>query len=204
MSVTSYATLKTAISDFMSWEDTDARIATFIQLTEQRMNREIRHWRMEKRATASVTSRYSALPLDFLEPIRMEIEGVYRPLRLQSVHVLQQERNRVQDASGIPQLYALTGGEIELFPTPSEAQSLEMVYFAPITALSDAAPTNWVLDNHVDAYLYGALMHSAPYLGEDARLTTWATLYANAVMAINDNSNDGKFGGAKRKRLRTA
>jgi len=65
--------------------------------------------------------------------------------------------------------------------------------------LSDSTTTNWLLEYYPDAYLYGSLVHSAPYLKEDARLQTWAALYQSAVDAINNESESSKFGGSGRK-----
>lgn len=42
-----------------------------------------------------------------------------------------------------------------------------------ISALSGAAPTNWLLTSHPDIYLYGALVEAAPYLGDDPRVVVW-------------------------------
>ena len=53
------------------------------------MNREIRHWRMENRATASVSGRYSVLPTDYVEAIRLHLEVDNRPIELVSYHEMQ-------------------------------------------------------------------------------------------------------------------
>ena len=70
MALDTYANLKTAIADFLNRDDLTNSIDDFIDLAEAHMNREIRHWDMEKRATASLNTQYTALPSDFVEPIR--------------------------------------------------------------------------------------------------------------------------------------
>jgi len=47
-----------------------------------------------------------------------------------------------------------------------------------------------------DVYLYGALLHSAPYLKEDQRAQTWAALYTTAVERINDASSKSTASGS--------
>ena len=75
MALTSYAELQTSIAEFLNRDDLTAKIPDFITLAEAQMNAELRHWRMEKRATASLDSQYTAVPLDFIQPVRFSIVG---------------------------------------------------------------------------------------------------------------------------------
>ncbi len=52
---------------------------------------------------------------------------------------------------------------------------------------------NWLLINHPDAYLYGALMEAEPYMKNDQRIATWAQGLSAAIDAINSASNDAAF-----------
>ena len=76
MALDTYANLKTAIADFLNRDDLTSSIDDFIDLAEAQMNREVRHWDMEKRATAVLNTQYTALPNDFVEPIRFMITMV--------------------------------------------------------------------------------------------------------------------------------
>ena len=200
MAITNYTDLQSTIADFLNRDDLTAVIPTFITLAEAEFNRRIRHWRMENRATAEVDSQYSAIPADFLEPIRLHLEtSNYRTLELVSQTDMQSMRMRNLDTSGEPAYYTLTQGEIELYPTPDATYDLEMNYYARIPALSGSNATNWLLTYFPDAYLYGALAHSAPYLGEDARMATWAALLQNAIDGIIREGEQAKFGGTGRR-----
>ena len=200
MSITTYAELQTVIADFLDRDDQTERIKTFIQLSEAEMSRKLRHWRMENRATAEIDGQYSAIPADFLEPIRLHLEtGDYKALELISQGEMQSLRMRNLETSGKPAFYALTQGELEVYPTPDGTYNLEMNYYAKIPALTTSNTTNWVLDNYPDAYLYGSLVHSAPFLGEDARMTTWAALFQSALNGIMAESDQAKFGGSGRR-----
>lgn len=68
----------------------------------------------------------------------------------------------------------------------------EAIVIAP---LSVGAPTNWLIDHAPDAYLYGALIHSAPYLVEDARLETWGALYRSAMEDLRRENEMAKHPG---------
>mgnify|MGYP007073200166 CR=1 FL=1 len=198
MPITNYTELQEVIADFLDRDDQTQRIKTFITLAEAEMNRRVRHWRMENRASAVVNGRYSALPSDFLEPIRLHLEADERPIELVSSMEMQTLRNRAS-AEGKPTSYAITQGEIELYPTPDTDYDLEMYYYGEIPALSAAQTTNPILTYFPDAYLYGSLIHSAPFLGEDARMATWAALFQSAIDGINADNEKAKTGSAGRR-----
>jgi hypothetical protein len=200
VSITTYAELKTSITDFLNRDDLDTATPTFISLAEADMQRKIRHWRQEKRSNANLNSRYSDVPSDFLEVIRFGVSGGnHSTLEIISQGDMLDLRMKSRDASGSPRYYALTAGEIELFPTPSAVTATELYYYSKIDGLSDSNTSNWLLENHPDAYLYGALVHSAPYLADDARVAVWASLYQNAISSINAESETVKFGGSGRR-----
>lgn len=198
MPITTYAELQTVIADFLDRDDQTEQIKTFIDLAEAEINRRVRHWRLENRATAEVDGRYSALPADFVEPIRLHLETDQRPIELISSMEMQSMRE-ASNTAGKPAFYALTQGEIELYPTPDAAYDLEMYYYAKLPALSTSQTANVILDNFPDAYLYGALIHSAPFLGEDARMQTWAALFQSAIDGINADNEKAKTGSAGRR-----
>jgi hypothetical protein len=197
MAITTYAELQTTIANFLDRSDLTSIIPTFIDLCEADMSRKIRHWRMEQRSTAELDTQYSALPADFLEPIRLSITGgsTYT-LEMESQAQMSNRRMQNLDTGGRPRYYAMTDGKIEVYPSPDATYELEMVYHAKIPALADDATSNWVLSYHPDAYLYGALIHSAPYLVEDARTQIWSALYQSAVDGINIDNEKAKFGGS--------
>ena len=199
MPITNYTELQDAIADFLNRDDLTARIPTFVDMAEASLNRDLRHWRNENRAIAPVNSRYSALPSDFVEPIRMELSDDKTRVSLMSHYEMQTQRQASADAQGKPLHSNITQGEIELFPTPDVTYNLEMYYYGKIPALSASNATNVVLTNFPDAYLYGALIHTAPYLGDDQRTQVWASLYQNTISAINRQSEGAKQGAVGRK-----
>lgn len=200
MALTTYDELKASIADFLNRDDLTAVIPDFITLAEADMNRGLRHWRQEKRSTAELDTQYSAIPADFLEVISFHISsGDYRSLELISKAQMQDRRYKSGDTSGKPAFYAITAGEIEVYPTPDGTYDAELYYYSRITALSASNTSNWVLEYFPDAYLYGSLVHSAFYLKDDQRVQGWASLYANAISAINAESEKSKFGGSGRR-----
>ena len=200
MPITTYAELKTNIAEFLNRDDVTAISSTFISLAEDDLNLRLRHWRQEKRSTAEIDTQYSAIPADMLEIIRFyTTSGDTRPLELISQAEMLDRKFRNLNTSGQPAYYALTAGEIEVYPVPDGTYTSELYYYSRIPALSDSNTSNWVLDYYSSAYLYGSLIHSAPYLKDDARIQVWAALYQNAIDAINTESEKAKFGGSGRR-----
>ena len=204
MSITSYSELKTAIADFLNRDDLTSAVPTFITLAESSIQRRIRHWRQEKRSTITLDAQYEALPADFLEAIRFYVtSNGTNPLEPISQADMLDRKQLAQDTSGRPRFYAMTAGQFELYPVPDGSYDAEIYYYSRIPALSDAAPTNWLLEYFPDVLLYGALVHSAPYLKEDARIQIWSALYQEAVDSINVSSQQAKFGSGQRLKIRS-
>ena len=200
MAITTYAELQSNITDFLNRDDLASVTPTFISLAEADMQRQVRHWRQEKRSTAELDTQYSAIPADFLEAIRFYItSGESRPLELISQFQLLDRKYQRANTSGEPAYYAITAGEIEIFPAPAGTYTAELYYNARIDPLSDSNTSNWMLQYFPDAYLYGSLIHSAPYLKDDSRLQIWAALYQSAIDAINMSGEKAKFGGSGRR-----
>ena len=197
MAITTYAELKSSIADFLNRDDLASVTSSFISLAEADMQRRLRHWRMEKRSTAELDTQYSAIPADFVEIIRFYVtSGDTKPLELISQAQLLDRKAKSLNTSGAPAYYALTAGEIEVYPAPDATYDVELYYLSRIPALSDSNTSNWLLDHYADAYLYGSLVHSAPYLKDDARIQVWAALYQSAIDAINTESERSKSGGS--------
>jgi hypothetical protein len=199
MALTTYDELKASIADFLNRDDLTAVIPDFITMAEARLNREVRHWRQEDRATATLNAQYTALPTNFLEPIRMSIlTADTSTLEIVGVQEMSELRAKSLNTSGKPQYFTILDQSIEVFPTPDGTYSLEMVYYETLPGLATNS-TNWLLTNYPDAYLYGSLLHSAPYLQEDVRIQTWTALYQSAVSAINLDAERAKTGGSGRR-----
>lgn len=189
-----YSTLQTQIASFLDRDDLTAQIPTFIDLAEASINRDLRHWRMEKRAEATFNERYEPLPADWISAIRISIAGKTQ-LDLLSQAKMMEYRDTNNNTSGEPRYYTISSGQIEFYPTPDGDYAGSMIYMADVPALDDTDTTNWLLTKYPDVYLYGALMHTAPYLQEDARLAVWASLYTAAVEKLNATSMQDKHSG---------
>lgn len=196
MSITTYGELKSAISDFLNRDDLTTVIPTFISLAEAQIARDIRHWKQEKRVTTSVDERYENLPNDWIE-VKFVALSTGAMLETADPSRMAQMRS-ASDTPGTPRYVRMTADQLEFYPTPAAATDISMLYYARVPALSDAAPTNWLLADAPDVLLYGALLHSAPYLSDDARASVWGSLYQSGVEKLNFENARGRVTGPLR------
>ena len=204
MALSTFTELKASVADWMLRDDLTSVIPDFITIAEADMARRLRHWRMERRSNAVLDTRYTSLPQDFIDAVRLQITspgGVQR-LELISNSELMDKR-ALTDTAGKPRFYVINDGTIEVYPAPDQDYTLELIYISSLPDL-ETNSTNWLLTYHPDCYLYGALLHSAPYLQEDPRTQTWAALYKNTIDGINLEDDKAKTSGAgHRMRIRS-
>lgn len=196
MAFTSYSDLKTTIASYLARSDLTAMIPTFIQLAELRLRREIRTRQMLVVATASTTGGDSTvgLPTDFLE--MRDIHVNTNPITTLSYAAPNAFYNSYRATeSGKPTEYTVLATELQLSPVPDSTYTLQMLYYAQPYFMSDSNPSNVFLVNFPDALLYAALGEAEPYLMNDARLQTWATLYDRAISSITISDQSSEYSG---------
>jgi hypothetical protein len=204
MAITTYSELKAALAEWLNRDDLTTAIPTFISLAETQFNRTIRHRKMVVRADATLDTPYFAVPADWLENIRFQLNtNPVTPL-LYVTPEQALEETQTYRAARQPMFYTMIGQQFQVVPEPDGEYDSELLYYGKIAALSDAAPTNWMLTENPDLYLYGALVQSAPYLKEDERVTLWAGLYQQLFSDMMLADERARIGSSKLKsRIRT-
>jgi len=194
MALANYTDLKASVADFLNRSDLTSVIPDFITLAEADFNRSLRVREMSVRTQAPIDSQYVKLPDDFLGMRNIDLmTDPVTPLSYKNLQNL--DIHRANDATGKPLYYSIMQNNIEFAPAPDGDYTIEIVYYQKIPALS-ANTTNWLLDNHPDAYLYGTLMHSAPYLQADERIGVWAGKYQQIIQQITTSDERAKFSGS--------
>jgi len=88
--------------------------------------------------------------------------------------------------TGTPEFYADYDYQHWLItPTPTTAQTLEILYYEQPRFLGEDFQTNWVTEYAPDALLYATLLEAAPFLKNDERIQTWQAMYDRAAQALN-------------------
>jgi hypothetical protein len=188
------AGLYASIADFLNRQDLTSAIPDFVTMAEGQMNERLRVRRMIGRSSATVSTEFADVPDDFLGPISATLTD-NTALDCITVDALaaMKRNGGVVSANGNPCAYAVVGGQFQFYRAPSASLEIDLVYYTRLPALATTG-TNWLLTARPDIYLYGALLQSAPYLQDDARITTWANLFTTLLDDLNTASNRETYG----------
>jgi hypothetical protein len=192
--ITNYATLQSTIADYLNRADLTSQIQTFIQFVEADINTRLRCREMIIRAEATSSAEFVQLPADWLEAINLTIVGGKSPLR----YITLDKGDQINEAKSYtsPSFYSLMNGAIEIIPPPADDIDIEMIYYGKVPALSDSNTSNWLLVRAPDIYLYGALVHAAPYLMDDARTQVFGQVYLSRFESLNEESQKSLHSGS--------
>ena len=206
MAINTYATLQTAVANWLDRSDLTDRIPEFIALTESRFNRLLRIRSMETVSTSISTSsgtREYALPTGYVQ--MKDFYLTTDPITPLS-YVTPEMMNRIWAGStkGKPGVYTIIGENVRLGPNPDAVYTTSMLYYKTFDALSDSAVTNWVILNAPDVYLYGTLLEAEPFLMNDQRLGLWATAFKQSLDDIQAQDNKDRHSGSELRILNTS
>ena len=196
MSLSTYSDLKTSVANYLARTDLTDQIPDFIRLAEYRMRREVRIRQMLKSATTVTVSGDATveMPTDFLEARDFVVVGnPTQPLSYVSPSAL--SRNAISSTTGKPTEYTILASEFQLSPVPSSVYTLQVLYYAAPTLLSDENASNVFMANVPDMLLYASLIEAEPYLMNDARLQTWIAMYERASVSVTKSDESGQYSG---------
>jgi hypothetical protein len=165
-------------------------------MAHARLNRKLRVMDMIVRSTANLTTQYTALPGGFLEMRNIQLNvATPKPLEYLTPEQMDEERLLGGNTAGEPVYYTILGGLIEVFPTPdATSYEIELAWYKELPVLSLDADTNWLLTKAADVYLYGSLIHSAPYLKDDQRAVVWLQLHDAALDELQLEDDKARYG----------
>lgn len=181
MSLNSYNAIKAAVASWMNRSDLTDKIPDFINLAEARMRRLLRD-NVNLAASTQITfsSAYANLPDDFNGVVSLSAGTVSRG-RLRYITVAEFSDRPPQ--GGLPCEYTVFNGQIAVWPGPGEATTLTLRYTQRFDLLN--LGSNWILDNHPDAYLFGALVEASAFMVEDERIGLWQSRFNDVMDEIN-------------------
>tara|TARA_B110000438_G_scaffold149087_1_gene143532 strand:+ start:555 stop:1184 length:630 start_codon:yes stop_codon:yes gene_type:complete len=198
MSIANYTELQTAVANWLDRDDLAARIPEFISLCEARFNRTLRLRAMETLDTTVPTvggTSTIALPTGYVQ--MRDFHLTTSPLtQLQYLTPEMMVRLNAGSQQGKPLTYTIIGNNIRLGPTPDSVYTTSMLYYKTFDALSAIAPTNWVITNAPDVYLYGTLLEAEPFLMNDARTQLWAQALKESINTLQEQDNKDRHSGS--------
>ena len=189
MAITNYSTLQTAIANWLHRSDLTATIPDFIALAESRINRVLsaRGTETESVLTATAHSEFVDLPADFGAPIVLWLES-FAPR--QELILKQASELNYSPIESFPNFYAIKSNQIQFDRIASDNYPLRLRYLQNLDIAT--TDTNYILTNHPDIYLYGALVEAASFIRDEAQSPVWQQKFENAVIEAQGSENSAK------------
>ena len=184
MAITTYAELQAAAANWLVRADLTDRVPEFITLAEARLNRTLRARLAEVEQTLSLSAGARTVPLPggFAEPLALWIlrsDGGRCGLRFLEPSLLAAISLRGEPAS-----WSIDGPNLAFDRPADQAYSFVLRMLARFQ-LSDAAPTNALLSDSPDVYLFATLCEAAPFLRDDELAQAYESKLERALADLN-------------------
>lgn len=191
--VNDYPELVSRVGEWMNRDDLEDQIPDFVSLFEARFNRLVRA--REVTTLWAVTDGVYSLPSDFRRLRKLAVDG---SPDTQLVQVSPEDAVKLYGgATGTPAAYSVEGdadGARTLYLYPVGSASLRVTYFSKLPNLSVAAPTNWLMDDHNDIYLWGTLYQAATYIRDPDAIQVTGDYLERAIAELNTMLRNDKWG----------
>ena len=200
MAITTYAELQAAAANWLVRADLTARIPEFITLAEARLNRVMRTRLTEAEVplAAGTGVRSVPLPAGFTEPLRLWIE---RTGGREELPFLEASLLAATALRGEPGAWTVDGANVG-FDRPCDQAYAFTLRLLRRFSLSDAAPTNAVLSDFPDLYLFATLSEAAPFLRDPELAAAYETKLARALAEANAQEARSRAAGTLTTELR--
>lgn len=188
MALDSYTGLQAAVADYLNRDDLTSEIVDFITLAEAEFNRTLFVPDREEESSATVSDGTVTLPSDFWA-LRSVFINADPKVVLQQMSMSELRSTYSAAATGQPLNFAMqSGNEMILGPSPDSDYTLIINYWQKIPPLASNS-TNWLLTNHPDIYLYGALLQGQYLMLDEDRANLWRQRLSLALQQLQDSSN---------------
>lgn len=212
MALSTYSDLAAALPDWLDGSPLGSRIGDLIALATDEINAQlgtalqsgtiIRP--MIERDQMVIDAEYVSMPagsaannLAVILPYTLQITSLTEPWMVDYISpekmvalVFDQDGGRREVSALItgnpPQYYTIVGTSMRFWPAPEDGDSFaaEFTRFVRVPDISESAQTNWVISNHRNVYLYGALAQAELFGWNDGGTANYAALFANAMQGL--------------------
>lgn len=198
MAVTTYSELVATIQTWMARSDLGGTAQDFITLGENYLNfggdpdtdPPLRCREMELVTSLTPTDGICTLPTDYLE-YRRVVETVSPRRELKYITPDAAEVLYPSRTGGLSANFTIIGSDLYTFPLSSS--TIELTYYRQIPALTEDAPTNWLLTKSPSVYLRAALLQAADYTRKTEEIAKHATMLRGMVSGLNHTNMMGNY-----------
>ena len=189
MAITNYATLQTAIANWLHRTDLTVVIPDFIRLAESRINRVFSSRGTELEAVLAATqgSEFVTLPTDFGTPIVLWLESF---VPRQELTLKLSSELEYAPIRAYPTNYAVKSNQVQFDRIADTDYPLRLRYVQNIDLAT--TDTNYILENYPDIYLFGALVEAAVYIRDMEQMQIWQQKLDMTMNEAQSNENTVK------------
>ena len=193
MSISTYAELQTAVTNWTKRADLATPAPDLILLGEKWIFRNVRAREMETALSGTISSGVLAVPSGFRQLKHARVnESPNVPLRIVSATYIYE--NYPQRSGGnTPKFIAVDGANFVFGPYPAD-KAIVGTYYGALTSIQSTA--NALFLAHPDLYLMAALAEAAPYCKDLKMSALWVSKRDEIKNDINRESHQGRFGDA--------
>ena len=197
MALSTYSELQTTVASYLNRDDLTSIIPTFITLTENRLNRELRVRANMVRADTTTTAdiAFYDLPSDMIELRNITYDSDSQSFALSYLSPESATREYGTITTGRPRAYTNLGNNIKLIPTPDAAYGISINYFAKLRSLSDSVTTNDVFSEYPSLYLFGACLEGAIYLNDTEQTNRFGTVFEKTISDVKRAEDAARYSG---------
>lgn len=178
-----YNWLLATVADWTHRTNLTVTIPDFIRFAEGTIYRRLTTYAQEIEAmlVTEPGSRFVVLPADFGSPIQLQSRHIEPRYNFVAVDTNQLQIN--DDEPGLPVNWAVDGINIAFDRPADQAYQLSFRYLQSpyLSATNIMTP---LLEKNPDLFLYGALVHAAPYVRDDPRMPMWKTEFDRILREV--------------------
>lgn len=194
MPFTTYAELQSTALDYMKRAGQSGKAADWVTLAEAKLNRKLGPVETNASRTGTVDSRsIDVSALSIVEPVAL---WVALPDSEDEVLVQPQAPANIAyiETSGQPQQWCMDSTSTIKLDRPCDMAYAFRFRFQQRFALSDAAPSNWLLENHPDVYLAAVMMWGAGYNEAWANGQIWKQILDEGINEVSSTIAQSRRG----------
>ena len=202
---TTYSGWITYIRDWLAADEySDAQIASFLDLAQLRLNREMESYGMEAVATITVLDLdpidITAVIADFNKVRLVSVPGI-GPLTSMAINEIKRELETKNTDGNPAQYFCIDAGKLYTYPKMSDG-TIDLFYYRliPYMSKTPAVDSNVFSTKYQDALLYAGLLAAAPYMKDTEFMSVWSEAYAAALITANNDAKHIKLGSTPLKR----
>lgn len=200
MALESLADIKSAMKEWAADRpDLVGQFQDCIDMTTNDLNKVLRGPKQHAEASLTLDSNgMVALPVDYLEWRLVSFDTnpriVLRPLTPEG------ELDVYPNAyGGQPSHFVIEDNQLTVMPSSTGPVTLK--YWKRIPHLTEAAPTNWVLDDDANLYLFGAMKYVAIFTNNQQKLQMYGSTYNGLIDGMMRENKRAQW---SRTRMRVA